>query len=179
MSIDTMNESALMSDDISERQMMIQEMQAQYSDQFNSMSLDDKLRTLEMKREELEEKSEVAAAILRLKDNDDFEMVFTKLFFKDEAARLVLLKANYHTTNPQSESQLAASERMLTAIGETFKWLTLGVAIGTKSDMELDQLDETRQAIIDTDVMLKENDRAMQDGDESQGDSVDGSDLDS
>lgn len=64
---------------------------------------------------------ELAVALARLKDNRDFKSVVLDGYFKDEAVRLVHLKADPHFQSTEMQQSILAQINAIGALHEYFK----------------------------------------------------------
>ena len=71
-------------------------------------------KAVELSLEQAKSSIEKMEAFLRLVDNKDFELLFTEGYFKAEASRVVLLKADPSMSDDQSQKML---DKSIDAIG--------------------------------------------------------------
>jgi len=106
---------------------------------------DEALQQIEISLAQARNTIERAEALSRLRDNKDFKLLFMEGYFRDEAARLVLLKAD---PNMQEESKQQQVNNMLTAIGYVSQYLNAVAQLGAMAQRAIQENEQTREEII-------------------------------
>ena len=110
------------------------------------MSNEQDLKTVEISIEQAEEAIEVAEALKRLHNNKDFQKVIVEGFFKEEASRVVILRADPEMLADEHQKQV---NDIITSIGGLYGYFRkiYGVANQAYASLVADQ--ETRGDILE------------------------------
>ena len=109
------------------------------------MSNNTELEQINLTIEEAEKQIAKMDALDRLRENKDFQLLIENGYFKDEASRLVLLKAD---PNFQKEEDQIASDKMIIAIGYFRQYLRTIYQLGSIAKRSLDDYRDTRNEIM-------------------------------
>lgn len=109
------------------------------------MSSDAQIEEIEVKINEAKEVIERKKALMRLTDNKDFKSIVLDGYFKDEASRLVLLKADYEMQDEMSQNQIKKS---IDAIGYFRLYLRTVMQLGAQMEKDLAADEQTREELL-------------------------------
>lgn len=82
-------------------------------------------------------------ALQRLTNNKDFEKIILEGYFKDEASRLVLLKAD-----PSMDNFQALIDKQIIAVGQFRQYLATIMVLGTQAEKAIADDEETREELL-------------------------------
>lgn len=91
----------------------------------------EQIEQLELNIEDAKEIVSRKRAVENLLKNDDFKKVITEGYFKDEASRLVLLKADMNYQTVESQSQM---DKSIISIGYLRQYLSSLMQLGTMAE---------------------------------------------
>jgi len=106
------------------------------------------IKQIEISIEEANIAVKLAKALVRLEKNKDFKQVITEAYFKEDAQRLVLLKA---APAAQEERIQKAIESDMNAIGSLFQHFHKIKQLGSMAEKELISAEEERLELIEED----------------------------
>jgi hypothetical protein len=105
---------------------------------------------LEMDEEEARDRVKLYQSIMRLKDNPDFQKVFTDGLFREDAARTVGMLT--HPSTLQNSTQLKMLENRCIAISEIQQYLRYNIQMGRTAELSLAEYGDTRQELVEEDL---------------------------
>ena len=107
------------------------------------------IEQVEMSMEEAKRIIETGDAIKRLYDNEDFKKVILDGYFKDEAARVVGLRAD---ANMMGENEQKMIDTIITSIGGLRQYFLARMRMAESAKMALEQDQETHAELLREDV---------------------------
>jgi len=84
-------------------------------------------------------------ALLRLIDNKDFKTVIDEGYFKEEAARVVILKADPEMQEAKYQDQL---DKSIIAIGHLRQYLRTVMQMGRMAERSIKDDEQTREELL-------------------------------
>ena len=84
-------------------------------------------------------------ALDRLTDNKDFNKLFIEGYFKEEASRLVLLRADHNFQSDEDQKQLLAA---IDAIGRFKMYCNTIMVMGRRAERDLEASEQTREELL-------------------------------
>lgn len=112
------------------------------------MTKDTQLAQLDREEKQAKYDKGMAESLERLYSNRDFKRLVLDGYFKDEAVRLVQLKATPSMQNPQSQASII---QQIDAIGSFQQFLTIVGQQGNLAERFLDSVEDTRSFITSED----------------------------
>lgn len=109
------------------------------------MNYDAALKELDYRIKEGKKTIEMGAALERLLNNRDFKKVFVEGYFREEAIRLVSIKADVAC---QSEASQASILKQIDAIGCVQDYLRLIQIQTSQAEKEVADSEQTREEIL-------------------------------
>lgn len=109
------------------------------------MSNEQQMAQIEMSIEAAQKRIEDAAALDRLYKNPDFKRIFLDGYFRDEASRTVLLKAD---PSMQGEQEQKDCNNIIMAIGMLRQHFAKVFAIGEQAEYAIEADRETREEML-------------------------------
>jgi len=109
------------------------------------MNQDDQLDSLQITIEQAEEAIAMADALKRLHKNKDFRSVIVDGYFKSEASRIVLLKADPEMQTPENQSDV---NNIITSIGGLYGYFGKINALANMLVNQLANDEATREEIL-------------------------------
>ena len=103
------------------------------------MNVSEQIKEIEHSINELTKIKEKGEALRRLKDNKDFKLIVLEGYFKDEAARLVLLKGDIG-----SEADQKFYTKAIKAIGMFNSYLSSVISLGRRAEDSLESHKEEK-----------------------------------
>lgn len=103
------------------------------------------LEQVEVSLTEANEAIEMRNALLRLSENEDFKKIIHQKYFKDEASRLVLLRASPAFSTKEDQEALLKS---IDAIGEFRMFLNTIDQVGKQMIKSKEDLENTREEML-------------------------------
>ncbi len=103
------------------------------------------LAQIDISIEQAVEMIDTADALRRLHDNKDFHRVIVKGYFKEEAARAVLLRADPEMGSEQAQKEV---NDVITSIGGLFAYFHKTYAVANQARMSMAEDEETRGEIL-------------------------------
>lgn len=91
---------------------------------------------IKLGKEQAETLIEKHESLKRLSENEDFKKVFLEGYLKDEAARLVLLKADFNVKNNDIQKDI---EDKITGIGQFYQYMTIVENLGKQAKISLQE----------------------------------------
>ena len=108
------------------------------------MSYEDQIKEVEINIEDAKEMIALRDALNRLENNKDFRKIILDGYFKDEASRAVLLKADIHMQQDKDQKQL---DNIITGIGFLRQYFGKIYAMASQAEMGLKNDEETREQL--------------------------------
>jgi hypothetical protein len=84
-------------------------------------------------------------ALRRLRKNKDFKNLIEEGYFKEEAARAVLLKSD---TEMQSEEEQKNVDNLIWGIGQLFMYFHKVISVGRQMEASMESYENTREEIL-------------------------------
>lgn len=106
---------------------------------------DQELAQVELSIEQAENNIQRKEALQRLYDNKDFRQLIIDGYFRDEASRLVLLKADSTVQDDKEQEQI---RKMIDSIGYLRQYFNVIHQFGSMAESALEQHKMTRQEIL-------------------------------
>ena len=106
---------------------------------------EEQLEQIEIDIATAQEHADRADALQRLHENKDFRKIVLEGFFKDEASRVVLLKAD---PNVQGDSEQKHIDRIITSIGGLRQYFGTIYQMGNMAHRALEEHKATREEIL-------------------------------
>lgn len=103
------------------------------------------LEEIEVNLSEVNAAIEMRDALMRLSENADFKKIIHEKYFKEEASRLVLLRASPSFSSEEDQKALLKS---IDAIGEFRMFLNTIDQIGKQMIKSKNDLEESRQELL-------------------------------
>lgn len=113
------------------------------------MNTSEQIEQVEVSIEHAKQAIELRDALDRLGKNEDFKKIMTEGYFKDEASRLVLLKAD---PEAQTEDTQRYLDNSITAIGYVRLYFSTIMQLGIQMERSLKADEETLQELIEEDI---------------------------
>lgn len=108
----------------------------------------EQIHQVEVSIEQARKAVAMSDALRRLRDNKDFKMIIEEGYFKDEASRLVLVKAD---VNMQAEEHQREIDNQISAIGYLFSHFKTLFAIGTAAKNSIAADEQTLEELYNED----------------------------
>jgi hypothetical protein len=109
------------------------------------------LEALEISIEEAKAKVELMEALDSLGNNSNFKKVILDGYFKNEASRLVLLKA---VPSMQSEAQQLSISKSIDAIGHLRQYFSTVYQLGNMAKQSIVEDEATREELLSEEIEL-------------------------
>ena len=142
--IDQLQEQSNMEDAAAYANRMEDQLLDNYNQKVQQMPFEAQMAMIDAQVKDAENLQAFGEVLERLHDNKDFQKVFDEKLFKEESHRLVLLRANLHDAKPQQEK----IDRLISMIGELYKWLQSQRVIAEGAEVTLKNADMQRSALI-------------------------------
>lgn len=107
--------------------------------------VDQQIEQIELSIEAAKENVEKMEALLRLIDNKDFKTIIDDGYFKNEAARLVILKADPEMQEAKFQDQL---DKGIIAVGQLRQYFRTIMQIGRMAERSIRDDEQTRQELL-------------------------------
>lgn len=108
------------------------------------MSINDQeLETIEMTIEQAQTRIDKKKQLANLTNNVDFREIILDGYFKDEASRLVLLRAD-----PSMESYIGQIDNQIIAVGQLRQYFTVINGLGSQAENAIEADKETREELL-------------------------------
>lgn len=111
--------------------------------------LNNNIAQIEVTIEEANEAINLAKALKRLEDNQDFKDVILKAYFEEDAQRLVLLKAAPQVQEPEMQARILKD---MDAIGGLYQHFMKVRQLGMMAEGSIEAHEETRDELMEEDV---------------------------
>lgn len=108
---------------------------------------DNQLEEVEISIEQAKQTIEMMEALSRLRDNRDFQKVIEEGYFKDEASRLVLLRATDAARANNGELRTSIDEQIV-GIGQLRDYFSTIYGLGRMAKQSLLADEQTREEIL-------------------------------
>lgn len=102
------------------------------------------MQEIEITIEEAKAKIARRDLVLRLQENPDFKELITEGYFRDEAARVVMLKADENFQEPEKQKKLDDNILGISILGE---WLRTQILLGNMAEDSLEAHENTREEL--------------------------------
>jgi len=109
----------------------------------------EQLQQLEVSLDQAKEAVALKQAVLDLSKNKNFKKVVNDGYFKEEAARLVLIKSD---DNMQEEDKQKSIGRQIDAVGTFRQYLATQIALGNMAERAIEADENTREEILEEDL---------------------------
>lgn len=106
----------------------------------------EQLNAVEIDIERARELIELAEALKRLHNNKDFKLIIREGYFKEEASRVVIVRADPEMASEEDQKQI---NDIITSIGGLFAYFHKIYALGNRAQMSLVADEETRSEILE------------------------------
>lgn len=113
------------------------------------MSNEADLVELELSEEKAREQIDMRDAFIRLQNSADFQTVIEKGYFKNEASRLTLLRADKGMQDPNNQNEI---NRGLIGIGELYQYFRVVLMMGDQAESAMQEYRATREEIAAEDL---------------------------
>lgn len=110
------------------------------------MSKDNALAQLDREEKAAKAQKDLGDALLRLQSNRDFKRLVSEGYFRDEAVRLVSLKAHPEMQTPERQSSILLQ---IDAIGNLQQYFVIIGQQAALAERSLDGIEGTRTAILE------------------------------
>lgn len=110
------------------------------------MTPDEQIHEVEISIEEAKQTLELRDALRKLRENPDFKKVIEENYFKEEASRLVLLKADMNVQDREIQKQI---NKQIDAIGYFRGYLQSLFQLGSQAEQALAEAERTREEILE------------------------------
>jgi len=107
--------------------------------------VDQQIEQIELSIEAAKANVEKMEALLRLIDNKDFKDIIDDGYFRDEAARVVILKADPEMQEAKYQDQL---DKSIVAIGQLRQYFRSIMQMGRMAERSIRDDEETRQELL-------------------------------
>jgi len=107
--------------------------------------IDQQIEQIELSIEAAKANVEKMEALLRLIDNKDFKDIIDDGYFRDEAARVVILKADPEMQEAKYQDQL---DKSIVAIGQLRQYFRSIMQMGRMAERSIRDDEETRQELL-------------------------------
>lgn len=104
---------------------------------------EDQLETLELTIEQAKKHVELRECLSRLRENKDFQKIIEDGYFKEEASRLVILRAS-----PQGEDNRQGIDEAIVGIGQLRQYFSRIYIFGMQSEKAIQDAEKTREEIL-------------------------------
>ena len=111
------------------------------------------VRNIDIEIQEAKDALSMLEAVERLSKNRDFKRVIENGFFRDEASRVCLLKADAQMANERSQGLL---NNRLTGIGELHQYLRGLTTLGVMAQKALADAEQTRDEVLAEELVTAE-----------------------
>ena len=110
-----------------------------------SMNTSEQLEHIEISIEQAKKLIDNKNALIRLTDNPDFKLLVLEGYFKEEASRLVLLKAD---PEMQKDTEMKSIEKSIDAIGYVRLYFRTIMQLGSRAEQDLLGSEQTREELL-------------------------------
>ena len=107
--------------------------------------MNEQIEQIELSITAAKEKVAKMEALLRLIDNKDFKDIIDDGYFRDEAARVVILKADPEMQEAKYQDQL---DKSIVAIGQLRQYFRSIMQMGRMAERSIRDDEETRQELL-------------------------------
>ena len=109
------------------------------------MNQDSQLEQIEVGIDQAKAVIELGQSLERLQENKDFVKVINEGYLKDEAVRLVRLKADPSMQTPESQKRIDDS---IMAVSQLTQYLRFVIQMGRQAAVDLADYEEARQDVL-------------------------------
>ena len=111
----------------------------------DEMTPDQQLEQIQISREQAEKSVALWKAFTNLRNNEDFKTLIQDAYFRDEAARLVLLKADQSFVSDDRQKALDNAMQGISALNQFFNSI---IQLGIMSQQSLQELENAEEEIL-------------------------------
>lgn len=107
--------------------------------------MNDEVEQIELSIQEAKKNVNKMQALLRLIDNKDFQVVLDDGYFRDEASRIVILKADPEMQKEEYQKQL---DNSIIAIGGLRQYFRTVMQLGRMAERSISDDERTREELL-------------------------------
>ncbi len=114
--------------------------------------MSEQVRNIDLEIEEAKSAISLMEAVERLSKNRDFKRVIENGFFRDEASRVALLKADFQMSGENHQKVL---NNRLTGIGECHQYLCNITTLGLMAQKALNEAEDVRDEVLAEELLAE------------------------